>query len=189
MCAPEAGADLESPPNVLPAAASWAAVHTQPRAEKRCAGILAERRVVHFLPMTLSRKVYGHQVRKTWLPLFPGYLFLEDTPEARRHLFATKKVARVLTPKDPAGLARDLEGIARALAADPEARAAQDLEPGVRVEVVHGPLRGLFGELIRHKGGARLVIRVEFIGYGAVIDIDEAFVMPARERGVPVSTG
>jgi hypothetical protein len=47
---------------------------------------------------------------------------------------------------------------------------------GTPVHVQRGPLKGVFGELVRYSAGSRLIVRVSFIGKAVELEIDEAFV-------------
>src|SRR5688572_9823883 len=78
----------------------WWVLHTRPRAEKSVARKLLKRRQSFFLP------VYEHLTRKqgrihsSFLPLFPGYVFVLGDLEARHVALETNQVARVLTADD-----------------------------------------------------------------------------------------
>jgi transcription antitermination factor NusG len=50
---------------------------------------------------------------------------------------------------------------------------------GMMVEVVHGPLRGVVGRLMRKdKSRSRLVLSVDLIGQAVSVEIDAADVKP-----------
>ena len=46
------------------------------------------------------------------------------------------------------------------------------------VEVVHGPLRGVIGRLVRKGSHARLVLSVDLIGQAVSVEVDAADVKP-----------
>ena len=48
------------------------------------------------------------------------------------------------------------------------------LKTGMRVEVVHGPLKGVTGRLQRKGAQARLVLSVDLIGRGVSVQVDAA---------------
>lgn len=45
---------------------------------------------------------------------------------------------------------------------------------GTMVEVVHGPLRGVVGRLVRKGAHARLVLSVDLIGQAVSVEVDAA---------------
>ena len=48
------------------------------------------------------------------------------------------------------------------------------LKTGMKVEVVHGPLKGVIGRLQRKGTQARLVLSVDLIGRGVSVQVDAA---------------
>lgn len=164
----------------LPHGASWAALHTQPRAEKVVARYLEGRGIPHWLPLVRSRRTYGARVRLSWHPLFPGYVFYDAEAATDAVVYASRKVARILRPTAPAELETDLANLAATLALTPDLARAEIHEPGAPVEVVSGPYRGVRGELVRRKGATLLVLRVRFLRYAAEMAIDEAWVRPVE---------
>jgi transcription antitermination factor NusG len=53
------------------------------------------------------------------------------------------------------------------------------IREGMRVEVVHGPLRGVIGRLLRKDAKrASLVLSVDLIGQGVSVEVDAADVKP-----------
>ena len=48
------------------------------------------------------------------------------------------------------------------------------IREGLRVEDVHGPLRGVIGRLIRKGARARLVLSVDLIGQAVSVEVDAA---------------
>jgi transcription antitermination factor NusG len=48
------------------------------------------------------------------------------------------------------------------------------IREGMLVEVMHGPLRGVVGRLVRKGAHARLVLAVELIGQGVSVEVDAA---------------
>ena len=51
------------------------------------------------------------------------------------------------------------------------------IREGTMVEVVHGPLRGVVGRLVRKGAHARLVLSVDLIGQAVSVEVDAADVI------------
>lgn len=167
-------------PCALPPAAHWAAMHTRARAEKVVAEWVQHEGGTAWIPLARSRRVYGARVRESWVPLFPGYVFYDSATYDGRRAYRSQRVAAVLVPPLPEVLGDDLQNVARALAATPDLRPGEaPLEPGQAVQVVSGPLEGTRGRLLRREGQTVLVIAVSFLGFGAEVTIDEAWVRAA----------
>lgn len=151
----------------------WA-VHTKPRAEKKLTRFLESVRVGHYLPTMLRRHVYGgRQTRTNWVPLFPGYVFLLQEQIDRSLLFRSGAIVQFIPVLRPEELYTDLQSLWLTLSAKPGSVREGLYQPGVKVEVIAGPLKGVVGELIRtRKGGERLVICVHMFQQAVTVEID-----------------
>src|SRR5262245_40621341 len=142
----------------------WAAAHVHSRAEKALARSFALWGVPHYLPLMVRRRSYGARRRESLNPLFPGYVFFDVGAVDRHRVLATNKVARILPASDPENLYRELRSIQIALAADATLSEFRFGAPGSPVVIRDGPLAGLEGILVQHKGRGRLVLEVRLIG-------------------------
>jgi hypothetical protein len=172
---------VQSPPlslspscSALPAAKSWAVGLTKSRAEKAFAEYLSSRDIPVFLPVFRRRRVYGRTVHQSLIPLFPGYVFFDEKAAPRALFFESRKLAQVLVPPDPEKLRSELSNLSCTLQSD--IRESIFGQAGSPVQVMRGPLKGVFGELVRYSAGSRLIVRVSFIGKAVELEIDEAFV-------------
>ena len=64
---------------------AWYALYTRSRFEKKMLGELTERHIEVFLPMREVLSRWKDRKKRIWIPLFPGYIFINqvDTPENR----------------------------------------------------------------------------------------------------------
>jgi transcription antitermination factor NusG len=109
--------------------------------------------------------------------VFPGYVFVLAEHFARLEVFRSHAAVQLLPVPNPAALYHDLSHLFRTLVARPSAVEESLYQPGVRVEVVSGPLAGVEGELIRSRqGGTRLLVAVRLFERGITVDIDAAHV-------------
>ena len=166
--------------DVLPRNTNWAAAWTKSRAEKALVEYLKTRSVSTFLPLVSRRHVYSSAVRQYDVPLFPGYVFFDQSNISRSEVFESRKVAQILNTPEPLALANELEQIAMALRHDPSLREARFGQMGIPVVLARGPMKGLRGDLVRMGNASRLIVRVTFLGKAAELDIDEAFVEPSH---------
>jgi len=164
----------------LPVAERWSVARTKSRCEKALAEYFSELRVPYFLPLVANRRIYGRHIRRSRLPLFPGYLFFDDAILPRQRVFESRKVAEVLAPPDPEQLRAELENLALALSVDDSLREARFGDIGREVSIKRGPFKGLHGRLTRYASRCVLVVQVSFLGKAAELEIDEAFVEPTR---------
>jgi transcription antitermination factor NusG len=72
----------------------------------------------------------------------------------------------------------EIDGIRRLIDSDLAFDPCPMIREGMMVEVIHGPLKGVIGRLVRKSDKARLVLSVDLIGQGVSVDVDAADVRP-----------
>ena len=148
----------------LPPRRTWYVLHVKPRTEKKVDDFLSCLRVFHYLP--LVRKVSKVQRRRVvrHLPVFPGYVFARLFPEERFRVLETKQVVRTIEVDNPRRMIHQLRQVEHASRLSTDMRVVETFEPGERVKVVSGPLRGLEGHVQRKGGAATLILTVDILG-------------------------
>ncbi len=154
----------------------WGVAWTKSRCEKALAEYFTARSVCLFLPLVATRRNAGNRIRQSWLPLFPGYVFFDTAAISRPDVFASRRVAEVLCTGDEAQLRTDLMNLSLALQHDQSLREVRFGEIGCPVHIKSGSMKGLTGELVRYGSQSRLIVRIQFLGKAAELEIDEAFI-------------
>lgn len=169
----------------------WWVLHTRPRAEKALARRIAQRRLPFFLP--LYKKQWRNQGRlfSSFLPAFPGYVFLQGDPHVRQAALETNLVARVLPVPDQQELHDDLMRIFRLVDSGLPLSPEQRLPEGTVVEITSGVLEGMEGKVIRQAKGVRLFVEVKFLQQGVSVEVESWMVRVLRgpEPGYAPGTG
>jgi transcription antitermination factor NusG len=165
--------------------ATWHVLWTHSHCEQLVCDQLSARGFRPFLPQIEVWSVRAGRRRLINAPMFPGYLFLNETLDKQRHIEVCK--AR--------GLARILgEGWDR-LAVVPEAEIAAIrqlaasrvpvfahpyLREGRRVRIVSGPLADVEGILVRARPEKGLVVvSVHILQRSVAVEVDGVQVVPA----------
>lgn len=176
MCATQTPISSTPLPSSWAAEPQWFALYTCANQERRVAAQLEVRGVEHFLPLYRSRRNWKDRRVFLDLPLFPGYVFARfEWPERVRVLQARGVVRLVGSNGQPSPLA---EGDIVALRAG--VRGALRFEPhphltaGTRVRILHGPLAGMTGILVRTKNAYRVVLSVDLIACSVALEVDAA---------------
>jgi len=165
---------FEQPDFDLPEDLGAWAVYTLSRREKDLMRRLRQMSIAHYGPMIKRRsRSPSGRVRHTYVPLFPGYVFLFATEEQRQRALTTNCISRCLPIPEPAELWRDLIQIRRLIGSDaplsPEAR----IEPGMMVRIKSGSMVGTEGHVIKRHGQERLVVAVRFLQQGASVLLED----------------
>lgn len=159
---------------------SWYAAYTHARHEKKVAQQLAERGIDHFLPVYRSVRRWKDRRKELDLVLFPGYVFVRLAHSARLRILQLPGVVRFVSFNgQPAALVDDdIEALRNGLLNGVRAEHHPYLTVGRRVKVVHGPLAGAQGILLRTKPNCRVVISIDAIMRSVSVEIDEEDVLP-----------
>jgi transcription antitermination factor NusG len=161
----------------------WFAIQTRPHWEKTVAGLLESKSYEPFLPLYRCRRRWSDRIRELELPLFSGYLFCRLSPLQRTlPVLTTPGVQGILgigrrpTPIPDHEVAMVQAIVKSGLPAHPW----PFLAVGQRVRINHGSLTGYEGILIASKKEYRLVVSVETVQRSVAVEIDAAWVEPAR---------
>src|SRR6476619_5872531 len=142
----------------------WYAVWTRSRHEQVVREQLLQKRIETFLPTVTRWSRWKDRKKKIDWPLFPGYCFARFAPANRLPVLKCAGVVSIVS----------FNGELAPLPDDPFPM----LKTGMRVEVVHGPLKGVTGRLQRKGSQARLVLSVDLIGRAVSVQVDAADVRP-----------
>ena len=157
----------------------WWVIYTKAKAEKALARHLRGRRVAHFLPLESNTWRKNGRTFSSYVPLFPGYLFLFGDDASRVAALESNTISRVLEVPDQRRLLHDLRRIDRVLSAEVPLEPADALVVGQTVQIVAGPLAGVQGTLARHAGKMRLVVEVTFLRQAVSAEVEAWMVEPA----------
>jgi len=152
----------------------WFPVHTHPRAEKKACEALAEKGIICYLP--LHRQLKRWSDRKKWVeePLIPSYLFVYIKPTELTEVLMTKGVARFIyfSGKIASMPQRQIDDLKLLMASPYELAVTEDgLQPGEKIIIKAGPLKGLMGEIISNRSEKQLMLRLESLGCSIIVHV------------------
>lgn len=159
-------------------AGDWWALHTRPRAEKALARKLLARGAAFFLPLYHRQWRTGGRLRSSYLPLFPGYMFLHGESQARLRALETNLVVRALEVEDQARLHEELKRVYQLVVSGAPLSPEDRLQPGTAVEVISGPLAGMTGKIVRRGKQLRFFVEVEILKCGVSIEMESRLFRP-----------
>lgn len=159
----------------------WYAVRTRSRHEKQVHAQLADRPGMDvFLPLRERRSRWKDRVKRVQEPLFPGYCFARfRRPDRLRVLKAVGVVGLVGAGGEPEPIPdSEIEAIRTLAGSRLSYEPFPFLAEGMAVEVIHGPLMGVRGRLLRKDREYRIVLSVTLIRQSVSVEIDAADVTP-----------
>jgi len=152
----------------------WYPVYTNPRAEKKAYAALADKGVEVYLP--LQRRLKQWSDRKKWVeePLIKSYLFVRIAENAQAEVLMTKGVSRFIyfSGHITAMPNRQVDDLKLLMASSLELEVTEEnLQPGEKIKIKAGPLKGLTGEMITYRSQKQLLIRLDNLGCSIIVSI------------------
>lgn len=169
----------------------WYAVCTRHQHEKVAARILVDKAFEVFLPLYQARRKWQDRIKEISVPLFPGYLFVQERFDRWLQILSTAGVASIVSCGGrPAAISSsEIEAIRQIVESSLRVEPHPFLRSGDWVRVRYGPIAGVEGILLRKKNTARLVLSVEMLGKSAVVEVDVTHVerIPSKTPKSPSS--
>ena len=158
--------------------ARWYALHTRSRFEQKVYDGLCGKSVEAFLPRIQVMSRRKDRRKKILVPMLPGYVFVRSLLQAEEHLqiLKTVGVVRMVGFRGKAAPANE-EEISSLMILDGTDRTVQNsayMKKGDRVIIAEGPLKGLIGFYIHHKGQTdKVVVSIELLHRSLEIEIED----------------
>lgn len=155
-------------------APAWYAVWTRSRHEQVVREQLEQKGLEAFLPTIKRWSHWKDRKKQVDWPLFPGYCFARFNGQERLPVLKCAGVVNIVSfDGDIAPIpAQEIESIRRLVESDLQFDPCPLIREGMMVEVTHGPLKGVFGRLVRKGTHARLILAVDLIGQAVSVEVD-----------------
>lgn len=152
----------------------WYPVYTNPRAEKKAYQSLINKGVEAYLP--LQRQLKKWSDRKKWVeePFIKSYLFVHIKEYEQTEVLMTKGIARFLYfgGRITAMPDRQIEQLKLLIASPFELEITEEnLQPGEKIIIKAGPLKGMTGEIISYRSQKQLALRLESLGCTIIVHV------------------
>ncbi|HIC85155.1 MAG TPA: UpxY family transcription antiterminator [Desulfobacterales bacterium] len=157
---------------------NWYALHTKSHFEQKVFEGLTRKSIEAFYPRVQVMSRRKDRRKKILVPMIPGYVFVRTLmrPEEYHRILRTTGVVRMISFKGRPVPANE-EEIASLMILDGTDRTVQNrdyVDKGDRVMIMEGPLKGLIGFYIRHKGKSdRVIVSVELLRRSVEVEIDD----------------
>jgi transcription antitermination factor NusG len=159
----------------LPAVdAPWTVAHTRSRQEKALARQLEPLGVAFYLPQYERRVRRSGRDFMSFIPLFPGYVFLRCEESARDAVFRSGLVVRLLDVRDQDLLDGELRQLRSLQLAGASLAPYERLVPGDLVTITDGPFRGHRGCVVREQSGLRLIVSISMLRKSVAVEFDRS---------------
>lgn len=159
---------------------AWFAIWTRSRHEQIVREQLERKGMEAFLPTIMRWSRWKDRKKQIAWPLFPGYCFARfDAGERLPVLKCTGVVNIVSFDGDIVAIPEhEIEAIRTLVQSELQFDPCPLIREGMMVQVTHGPLKGVFGRLVRKGAHARLILSVDLIGQAVSVEVDASDVKP-----------
>lgn len=155
----------------------WYAVYAVVRHEKKVDTAISKEKIKTFLPLREQISQWNDRKKKIQVPLFPGYLFVNISPQdkwAVLKVLNTRGVVRILSFNGVHVPIPDnqIDSIRTLLRSNQNYELYPYYTEGKEVEIINGPLQGIRGKVLERKGNHKLVLSVDMIQRSIAVQID-----------------
>ena len=158
---------------------SWFVVYTKAQAEKKFAERLQHAGYEVYLPLQEELKQWSDRKKKIQKPLISSVVFVRCTEAQLSGLYNILGFSRILRYLGKPAVVQPQEilnlQILLQQAAAPEL-ASQNLAPGVAIEVLRGPFKGIIGTAVQVLNTLRVKIEIRHLGVAFGINVPKSFV-------------
>ncbi len=166
----------------------WYAIYTRANAERKLFNNLKDNNIECYLPTRKVQKVWSDRKKFTEEPLFRCYLFVKVS---YKEFFTALNTAGVVCYVSFGGKAQaipesQINSIKTFLnQSEHEVTVSYEkIQKGASVEVLHGSLQGIVGEVINVSGQSRLLIRIDSLNCNLYANISREEVELVEEKNV-----
>jgi transcription antitermination factor NusG len=152
----------------------WYVLQTRSRFEKKCFEQLSLLGISVFLPMQKIKRKWSDRIKEIDTPLFSGYLFIQFEEKDRYKILNTSGIVRFVSFSGIyATLSDDQIETIRKIEKSETALDVIDIKlfNGQDVLINSGPFKGLEAKIVHHNGKGKLLLSVETIGKGVLLEI------------------
>jgi transcriptional antiterminator NusG len=134
-----------------------------------------------FLPTYTSVRIWSDRKKKLTLPLIPSIVFVQSEVSELNNVYKVHGVVSVLKYSGRPAVVRDVEiENLRIVASELNGAYVEQTNavfaPGESVQVIRGPLQGLYGTSIESEGKHRLIVMIECLDLAYSVSVPRSCV-------------
>ncbi|NHA04933.1 UpxY family transcription antiterminator [Mucilaginibacter sp. HC2] len=157
----------------------WYPVYTHARAEKKAYEALTNKGILAYLP--LYRQLRQWSDRKKWVeePFIKSYVFVNIAEHAQAEVLMTKGISRFLyfSGKPATMPDRQINELKLLMTSSIDLEITEeDLQPGEKIIIKAGPLKGMTGEVVVYRSQKQLILRLESIGRSIIVHVAASYI-------------
>jgi transcription antitermination factor NusG len=164
-------------------ALKWYAVYTRSRFEKKTARWLTEQGIEAYVPLQRVVRQWSDRRKLVLEPAIPSYVFVHIDHRLYYKVLETPGVVRYVFFDGKPAVVRDeeIDTLKRVMDSDLEVECLpDDLQPGMQVRIIQGPLTGIEGEFVEYMGKQKVALRIEAIRQVMMVTLAPQMLEPLK---------
>lgn len=162
-----------------PGICKWYPVYTHSRAEKQACHALLNKGLKTYLPLHKQLKQWSD--RKKWVeePFIKSFLFVHITENEQTEVLRTKGISRFIyfSGKITSMPDRQIEELKLLMTSPYELEITEEnLQPGEKIVIKAGPLKGITGEIINYRSQKQVALRLHNLGYSIIVHVTASLI-------------
>ncbi len=152
----------------------WFVLQTRSRFEKKCYDQLLLHGISVFLPTQKVKRKWSDRIKEIEAPLFSGYIFIQFEEKDRYTILNIRGVVRFVSFGGTYATLNEkqIETIRKLEKLETSIDIVDiELFSGQEVLISSGPFKGLEAKIVHHNGKGKLLLSVESIGQGVLLEI------------------
>ncbi len=157
--------------------ASWYALYTKSRAEKKVFDQLTAMGIETYLPLKKTLRQWSDRKKWVEVPVISSYIFIKIPKSDYRRVFDVYGIVAYVSYKGQACIIPENEIIAMQRTIENQMEFSVEtgqIKKGEQITVTSGPLEGIKGEVTEVQGSKKIILRINQIGYTLVVNLENA---------------
>lgn len=164
--------------------AVWMVAHVRSRQEKTLARHLERQGVGFYLPQIEKTTRRDGRTYRSYVPLFPGYVFLRGDARSRDVAWRSNVVANLIDVDDQELVHKELFQLRELQLAGASLTPQLDIVIGTPVRVTDGVFAGYTGIVVKEKDKERLIITISHLHRAVAVEIARGAVRKDAGAGI-----
>jgi transcriptional antiterminator RfaH len=153
----------------------WFVVRTNSRCEKKVYNQLVRLGFTCFLPLKTTIRLWSDRKKKVTFPLIPSVVFVQGMKMDKTFLYTLNGIHSILKSNGKVGRVKNIEIEQLKFIGINDLDFYEDIEQsfleGDNVEIINGPLKGLFANAIQESNSFRVMIEITNLGWGYCVSL------------------
>ncbi|QZE12724.1 UpxY family transcription antiterminator [Halosquirtibacter laminarini] len=162
----------------------WYAVYVRSRSEKKVGEALTSMGIENYIPLRKEWRQWSDRKKIVEVPVLCGYIFVKADLKERLEVLKCNNIVAFVrhNGKDAEIRSRDIDALKCFLEQTGVSveQTSERIMLGSTVEVLEGPFVGYIGEMVRHNGKHKVIVRLEALQSNILVEVELEHIIEAQ---------